>query len=870
MEAELLRILQQEEVDSSTYFDSELASAQAEAMARFHAQPYGTEEPNRSAIVTRDVADMINWTMPHLMRHFTQSEDLLEVNDDAIDDQDLLQDAADFLRHVLFKDNKGEETIYDFIFDGLLQKVGVIRTSWEPGEVQPEELLEGLTYDQVLKYQNDRRYRILSGTIDGEIEGGELGAETERGDVPQAPGEQPAVNQPAAPQLPDPAAGPPGGIMAMPQQQPQQQGLLGGLAPAMSIPETVGPEPTFSIIVQKVSHGRACFDCIPPEEFRISRRARSIEEAPYHAWKTVEYVAKLARDHPEKAYDLDPNSARGMASESDLESYSDVRLQERFPLESETQFRTHGRDDAARRQVPVLIEYIRGDFDQDGVVELRRIKRVGETILENDIVKESEFTMWTPIRVAHRAIGQSMADTLLGWQRARTAVLRRGLDSVSQSTAPRMAISKQAMATEEGLVERLLDHSVGDVIPVDGKPSDALFPLVTPDVSGQAYQAFEFMGKLAEESAGVNRQTMGIRPEAIHDTAKGLDNLQASGGSRLEQYARWAAVGLQEACNKILRLLMKHQDQERIVKVNGRQMRVDPRRWSDEMTVSVHVGMAAESREKKLMYLNMIKQDQDAIIAAYGVSNPIVSVKEARTTRAYMLQAMGFKSAQPFYKEVDPNWQPPAPGPDPKLAEVQQKGQLAQLELQQKGQIAQAEAQSKGHLAAAEFQHKSQLAELEEQRRSREMEQKAVFEANKLQSDKALEEARLVHQIQLANINAEMKAREAALKAENERAIAEMRALQESALARERLEMETTLAREKMNAEMRVAGWKAAQDVKTQRAKVQKGVSVKVSKKKKAQPKAKPNGANGAIANGASPNFASDGINSVRMGGKVG
>lgn len=172
-ETVLLNVLRAEELDSATYFDSELAREQATAQDRYFARPYGdgSEVPNRSQVVTRDIQDAINWTLPHLMRHFTGNDDLISCNDDGLDDgAQELKDAADYLRHVFFKDNDGERNIHDLLYDGFLSKYGVMRVHWEPAEPQAPQTLEGLTVEQLGRYIQDPRYQILEASIDGEIE----------------------------------------------------------------------------------------------------------------------------------------------------------------------------------------------------------------------------------------------------------------------------------------------------------------------------------------------------------------------------------------------------------------------------------------------------------------------------------------------------------------------------------------------------------------------------------------------------------------------------------------------------------------------------------------------------------------------------
>lgn len=729
-EEDLLKVLIEEEQDAVTYYDSELSRAQALAMDRYYARPYGdgSEVPNRSQICTHDIQDAANWVLPHLLRHFTQSEDLIAVEDDGLEEGDQsLSDAAAYLRHLLFKDNCGERIIHDYLFDGLIQKYGVIRTVWEQADPCPEEEIEGLSIDQVQRYVADPQYKLLAATEDA------------------------------------------------------AEDAADGVAPEVGALMTGGP--TFSIKVQKTPYSRVYMEAVAPEDFRISRRATSIEEAPYHGMRINSvYLADLIRDHPDKKEELTRDDGGLTEDAIGTDAFGDERVTARFPEELDNGIARTTKE-KERRKVAVMIEYVKGDFDNDGVVELRRVKRTGKVILENEIEEESEFSMWSPIPVAHRAIGLAMADTLIDIQRIRTVLTRKAMDSLAQSLAPRTAINKMAMGDDPSLLDRLLDHEVGDVIPVSGDPNVLFKELVTPDVSVSAFQAIEYWDRRSEEASGVNRHAMGIQPQAITDTKGGIESLQAAANSRIEQYARWAAHGIETALNKALRLICRHQDQERIIKVNGRRIQIDPRRWSDEMTVSVHVGMAAEAREKKLMYLNAIAGKQEMIIAQAGFGNPMVTPQQYRHTLGLMVQSMGFRDSSPFFAEIPEGWQPP-PQEDPKAAEA--KGKL---------QLAQAEAQAKAQLSQAEAQHRAQL-----------------------------EEQKLATQTQLEK-----------MRADNERQIAEMKAANEFRIAEMKMQAETALSVQRMNAEMELARWQAKQRVKVE---IHKG-------RQQAAAGAKKNGANG-------------------------
>lgn len=759
---QLVAMLRREETDASSFYTSEIAMAQTDAMDAYNGKlKNDVILPNRSKAVTQDVRDTINWMVPALMRTFAPSDDFLTVDDPGLDDNDpVLTDAAEYLKWIFFKQNRGEEFVHDFAFDGLLQKWGIGRTYWCDPEPKPPYVITNVTLDQLAKYVNDPNYEILEWNQDG-IEPED---ETDHDDEEQAEAQGLAgdeAGEPAEPASP--------GTQDANQQAP---GQAQSTALALQGQQPEEPEPTFTLKVQKIERrGKQVVECIPPEQFRISRRAKSIELADYHAWTYDEFLANLVRQHPDKAHEIDPEGAAQNKASDITDTDADIRVYARFPDEPSSGQRASYNEEN-RHKVQVSIEYIRIDQDGDGIVELRRCKRVGNVLLENEIVDESEFEVWSPNRVSHRAIGNSVAETVMDLQRIKTELFRRGLDNLAQATMPRTIVNKRAFQHDPTVLDRFLDHDIGDVIDIDGDPNSMVSVQQFPDVSQTCFNAVEYMDRKSEEASGVNRHAMGIQPQAITDTAKGIEALQSAANARIEQVARWLGYGLEGLFGKVLRSIIRNQDHERTIKVNGRKLNIDPRRWSDEMTVSVHVGMAGENRERKLAMLNDIKNDQAFAMKELGPGNPLVSIQQIRNTVARKAQIMGFKNPSEFWNEIDPNWQPPPQDQqmDPKLIEVQGKQQLAQAELQARMQLQQAELQHKDKVAGIEAQHK--MAELQQQGQIQ-----LQIEAQKAESE---------HQI--ARIKIESESQLAREKMENERQLALEKMMQEQQLAREAMQ----------------------------------------------------------------------------------
>ena len=678
-ERELVAILRAEEIDASSYYTSELAKDQAFLIDRYFAKPYGDEVEGRSAVCTRDIQDTVNWMLPDLMRVFLQSDDLVTVHDHSGRDEDQLQVAADYLRHVFFSDNRGDRIIHDAAFDGLVQRIGVGSVRWEDPKPQPPQELEGVGLDALQRYLSDPEYEILE------------------------------------------------------QEQSAQ---------AIETPAGVQQMPVFKLRVQRTPRcGRVVIEVVPPEEFKISRRARSLEPGGYDYVAREQnniYIADLIRLYPDKAGDLDPEWVPETAKEIELNA--DARVLARFDNEAiSTNKETSNH--TKRKKCDLRTEYIWIDYDNDGVVELRQIKRVGDVVLENERVDDCEFEPWSPVRIAHRLVGLGVADTIKDIQKLRTVITRRTLDSLDQSLLPRTMVDRTKMDPED--IDALLDAEVGAVIGTKGAPRDVALPLVTPDLTASGYQALEYWDAKSEQASGVTRHQQGLQPDTANKTATGIDLLQQAAGDRIELVARWLAQWLERVLGKALKLIIAHQDAPRQIKVNGQPIAADPRRWNDEMGVHVHVAMAASNRQTMLSNLMMIAAKQEQIILQAGPDNPLCGLDNYAHTLTRAVQTMGFRATEKFFKPIKGPLPPQPPKPDPKMAEVQQRGEIAKAELQHKQQATQADLTMRAQQGQAEMALKSQTAQ-------RDAEAKAAIEVRKAEAEMMLGREKIQAEIQLA------------------------------------------------------------------------------------------------------------------------
>ncbi len=455
----------------------------------------------------------------------------------------------------------------------------------------------------------------------------------------------------------------------------------------------------FNIKVQHTPRmGKALIEGVPSEEFAIKRTSKSIDESDYHRRKRKVFVADLIRQFPDAAARL--RERKKIAGEDD-DIGSDGRFQARHDGEEEADAGDEGRE-----RCTLIEEFIRIDMDGDDVVELRHIKRVGSIILENEAVESSEYVSWTPSRISHKWAGLSLHDVLADLQKIRTVVMRRYLDGLGQTLTPQKYVNVNKISQEHGTIEALQANEIGGVIFTEDDPNAVVKEVVTPDISGPALSAMEFADRLIQETSGVTKHAQGMDPEAMNKTATGIDLLQAAAKTRIEMVATWLGMAVEEMLSKVNRLLVYHQDGQRQVKLFGQFIPVDPRTWSDEAAISVHVGSAGVSRQQRLANLAMISQKQEQILLQ-APNNPIVSLQHYRTTLAEMVSTMGFKDTSAFFGEVPQDYQPPQQE-DPKAAEAKAKLEVSVAESQAKMQLSAQEGAQKLQFerekAAAEMQ----------------------------------------------------------------------------------------------------------------------------------------------------------------------
>jgi hypothetical protein len=665
MDEGMIKGILEAEIDNSIGFiETETTEERRRALDYYLRNPYGNEVEGRSQIVTGEVAEAIDGSLPQLIRVFTTTEDIVYFEPKSADAEESAKQATDYCNWVFYRENEGLLILHNWFKDALLQKVGVVKSYWDEKEDVTKEEYKNLTEDEVALLLSDESLEV----VEQEVEFIEAGVDM--------------MGQP---------------IMA----------------------------PVYEIEVKRVNkYGCVKIENVPPEEFLISKAARTIEDAPFVAHRKLMQRSELI------ALGYDKDIVDELPSYDDL-SFSPERIarfdQGEQPDEAQSL-------DPAMQTVEVYECYIRIDEDEDGIAELHRIVYCGSEILEDEECDHVPFHSICPIPIPHKFFGQSLADRTMDIQLIKSTITRQSLDNLYLTNNNRVgAVDGQVN------LDDLLNATPGGIVRM--KNPAALVPLQVQSTFGQAMPMLEYMDAVQAKRTGVNDAQQGLDPDVLSNvTAAAVAAMMKSNSGKLELIARiFAETGVKSLFRGILHLLGKYQDKPKIVRMRGKYVQFDPRTWNNEYDVSVNVGLGSGDRDQKLTMLQMILAKQEQIIQQYGPSNPLVSVGQYRNTLARFIEAAGFKDATAFMNEISPEMDAQLSQPQPPA--LDQQAEVAKMLME----VEREKTQAKSQIDAAKLDLERQTLEAEFTRKGIEMQMKN----QKDQADIRIKEAQLaVQQLQ--------------------------------------------------------------------------------------------------------------------------
>ena len=591
---ELLNIVNAHLDEAESEFYTQIESDREKAFEYYLQQPYGNELEGRSAVVTSEVADAIHWMLPSLMKTFTSSENIAAFDPRGPMDEEAARQETDYINHVFYKECDGFKILYDWFFDALLLKNGVIKVGWDSNEQVTHETYSKLTNDEFTMLAGEREMEIDNYDVD---EDGMIDAEFTR----------------------------------------------------------------------TCNKGKAFVEVVPPEEFYIDPNYEhlSLDESPFICHETRISKSDLIQSGFDKELVEEMNNHYTVNGEA----VSDARNADI----GTTSFDTQDSQDESVNEILVSECYVRVDYDGDGIAELRHIVIFNRTeIALNEEADTIPFVSITPVPVAHRFYGRSIADQTMDLQLQKSTLLRNILDNLYLTN------NQEKIVLDGGAnLEDLLTSRPGGVkreyVP------NAIRPMPVTPFTGHPYQMLEYFDEMKENRTGVTKYNQGMDAESLNQTATGVNKIMTASQSRMDLIARLFADGIRQLMIKLHGVLLKNQNKEKVVKLRGTYVQVDPSEWRERTQMTVNVGLGTSDSQQQLSSLQMVLGLQMQAMGA-GMTTPALIYN----TFTKIVEAAGLKTPELYFT---PPQQMPMQGqqqqqPDPQSQALMMNAQ-AQMERNQ-------------------------------------------------------------------------------------------------------------------------------------------------------------------------------------------
>lgn len=658
---ELAAHLEQEIHSALGYKDGKLTEQRSDALDRYYGKRYGNEQEGRSQIVTRDVADVIEWIMPSLMKIFTSGDKVVQFEPQGPEDVEMAKQSTDYVNHVIMRQNPGFSIIYQWFKDALLQKNGIVKHYWDDSSETLREEYKNLTEEEFTALLLDDGVEVLEHTPNGLEASDEISL------------------------------------------QPQQV--------------------THDVVVSRTyDDGQVRIEAVPPEEFLIDKYAKSIDSARFVAHRVKRTKSELIQ----QGY---PKSKIENVFNNDEANYKAERLS-RF---------SHEQDNSPEGDIDdgiwVTECYLRVDYDNDGIAELRKVTKVGDELLDNEAVDSVPFSSLTPIPMPHKFYGLSIYDLISDLQLIKTTLMRNLLDNMYLTNNGRYEVVEG-----QANLDDLMTSRPGGIVRV--RTPGAVNPLGTPQLDANSFNMLGYLDSIREERTGVSKNSMGLSEGALksHQTATGIGQVMTAAQQKIELIARvFAETGMKDLAQSVYQLVQKFEQPEKIVRLNNQWVNLYPHEWKTKMDCTAQVGLGFGNKDMNLMHLGRLSQTIQ-MIAQHPQAGMLLKPKNIYNLVAEQIKAMGMKNVDDFITDPGdaqvPQQQGPTPEQQAKQAEAQLKAEEIKVKLQklqQESALKQQEMQIDAEIAQQDLELKKQEATVEMQIKAQELEIKKAELALKQQ-----------------------------------------------------------------------------------------------------------------------------------------
>ena len=392
-------------------------------------------------------------------------------------------------------------------------------------------------------------------------------------------------------------------------------------------------------IKAKVRHIRFehkfCVDLVPPEELIISPSARGAKgDHLIGRRQNLRREALIAMGYDEKLVE----EMQG----------SDQTVQTHGMAAARTPEGDITEDESDEDELLYVESFIR--WPNDGRMQLFKVCTMGSAheIVACEPVDDVNMALFTPDPEPHTPVGESQAEKVADIQRLKTGIWRGIIDSLAEALIPRTEVVEGQVNIDDAM-----STEIGGLVRV--RQPNMVRPLSTPFVGQQALPLLQMVDNMREERVGAFRAADGLSAEAMQSSTKMAVAATITGSkAQKELLARvYAHTFLAPIFRGLLKLFVQHQDREKVMKLTGGWVPIDPRSWNADMDCKVvNLAQALLTPEEKAMQLAGIAEKQEQIIMQMGPINPISNIGQYSETLREMVATTGRRNLDKYFSRV--------------------------------------------------------------------------------------------------------------------------------------------------------------------------------------------------------------------------
>ena len=359
---------------------------------------------------------------------------------------------------------------------------------------------------------------------------------------------------------------------------------------------------------QEINKSKIKLELIPPENFRISRDATSIEDASFVGIQNNMTRSEIRKYYPEMAEAVDDwdelsdaaawtgslDYAQDVAARKEItgqEYYQGSNSVSETPLE-------------ANREVTVTECWIKVDRDGDGIAELKHIIVTGDHILYEEDCDMVPLADIVPIDIPHEYFGLSMADFTRSSTLASTAILRGFVENTYLTNySPKLA--------DPNVVDfsALQNMKPKQIIPTNGSPVGAVQQLPPESISTGTVPLLEHLQLIKEQATGMSKAAQGLNDTLYvsGNSEQKLSAVQSAAQKRIQHIARrFAETGFKRLIEGVYHTIKTSMKGNIPYNMNGLIETVNLDSLPSKMEVEVFLDIGENSNSSRIAKLSKV------------------------------------------------------------------------------------------------------------------------------------------------------------------------------------------------------------------------------------------------------------------------